>query len=134
MSSRRTAFFNGNKGEVWLNGTKIGAVSKGKVVKKQNYEEIPAESGDGVIRVPTNHTIEVNFTFRSTGEEFDIDMFNLGEDVSLIMSNANINDTARRRIKCDGLTWDEQVLIDFEKHKVQEIELAGQAETADILE
>lgn len=84
--------------------------------------------------MPTNHTIEVTVTFRSTGEEFDIDMFNLGEDVSIIMSNSNINDTTRRRIKCDGLTWDEQTLIDFEKHKVQEIELSGQAETYEILE
>lgn len=134
MASRRTAFFNGNKGEIWCNGVKIGTASKGKVVKKLNYEEIPAESGDGVIRVPTNHTIEVTVTFRSTGEEFDIDMFNLGEDVSIIMSNSNINDTTRRRIKCDGLTWDEQTLIDFEKHKVQEIELSRQAETYEILE
>ena len=61
-------------------------------------------------------------------------MFNLNEDISLIASNSNIADSSRRRVRCDGVTFDEQTLIDFEKHKVQEIELNGQAESAEILE
>lgn len=135
MASKRTTYFNGSSGELWVLGEKIGTVSKGKVVKKQNYEEIPnPDVKGGVIRVPTNHTWEISFTFRPTGEQDKIDMFNLDEDVAVIMSNANIADTARRRVKCDGVTFDEQSLIDFEKHKVGEIELSGQAETVETLE
>lgn len=134
MASKRTEYFNGNSGEVWITGTKVGTVSKGKVVKKQNYEEIPAPDGNGVVRVPTFETIEVAMTFRPTGAEWEIDAFNLDEDVTVIMANSNIADTARRRVRCDGVTFDEQSLINFEKHKVEEVELSGQAETAEILE
>ena len=73
-------------------------------------------------------------TYRPTGAEWEIDAFNLNEDITVIMANSNIADTARRRVKCDGVTFDEQSLINFEKHKVEEVELSGQAETADILE
>ena len=134
MASKRTEYFNGNSGEVWIVGTKVGTVSKGKVVKKQNYEEIPAPDGNGVVRVPTFETIEVAMTFRPTGAEWEIDAFNLDEDVTVIMANSNIADTARRRVRCDGVTFDEQSLINFEKHKVEEVELSGQAETVEILE
>ena len=134
MASKRTEYFNGNSGEVWITGTKVGTVSKGKVVKKQNYEEIPAPDGNGVVRVPTFETIEVAMTFRPTGAEWEIDAFNLDEDVTVIMANSNIADTARRRVRCDWVTFDEQSLINFEKHKVEEVELSGQAETAEILE
>lgn len=134
MASKRTEYFNGNSGEVWITGTKVGTVSKGKVVKKQNYEEIPAPDGNGVVRVPTFETIEVAMTFRPTGAECEIDAFNLDEDVTVIMANSNIADTARRRVRCDGVTFDEQSLINFEKHKVEEVELSGQAETVEILE
>lgn len=134
MASKRTEYFNGNNGELWIAGTKIGTASKGKVVKKQNYEEVPnPDVLGGVIRVPTNHTWEISLTYRPTGVE-EIDMFNLEEDIAVIMSNANIADTTRKRIKCDGVTFDEQSLINFEKHKVEEIELSGQAETVEILE
>ena len=134
MASKRTEFFNGNSGEVWTAGTKVGTISKGKVTIKQNYEDIPAIDGDGTIRVPTYKTIEVSMTYRPTGAEWEIDAFNLNEDITVIMANSNIADTARRRVKCDGVTFDEQSLINFEKHKVEEVELSGQAETADILE
>lgn len=135
MASKRTEYFNGNSGELWAVGTKIGTVSKGRIVKKQNYEEIPnPDVSGGVIRVPTNHTWEISFTFRPTGAEREIDMYNLDEDIAVIMSDSNIADTARRRIKCDGVTFDEQSLINFEKHKVEEIELSGQAETVEELE
>lgn len=134
MASKRTEYFNGNSGEVWIAGTKVGTVSKGKIVKKQNYEEIPAPDGNGVVRVPTFETIEVAMTFRLTGAEWEIDAFNLDEDITVIMANSNIADTARRRVRCDGVTFDEQSLINFEKHKVEEVELSGQAETAEILE
>ena len=50
MASKRTEFFNGNSGEVWIAGTKVGTISKGKVTIKQNYEDIPAIDGDGTIK------------------------------------------------------------------------------------
>ena len=134
MSSKRTEYFNGNKGELWIGGTQIGTCSKCKITKKITYEEIPAPTGNGFIRVPVSENYEVSATFRSNGAEQDVDMFNLDEDVSLIASNSNIADSSRRRVRCDGVTFDEQTLIDFEKHKVQEIELNGQAESAEILE
>ena len=134
MASKRTEFFNGNKGELWIAGTQVGTCSKCKITKKITYEDIPAINGNGFIRVPVAENYEIAATFRSNGEEFDIDMFNLEEDISVIASNSNIADTARRRVRCDGVTFDEQTLIDFEKHKVQEVELNGQAESAEILE
>ena len=134
MASKRTDFFNGNKGELWIAGVLIGTCSKCKITKKINYEEIPAPTGNGFIRVPASENYEISASFRSNGEEYDIDMFNLNEDISLIASNSNIADSSRRRVRCDGVTFDEQTLIDFEKHKVQEIELNGQAESAEILE
>ena len=56
-------------------------------------------------------------------------MFNLDEDITVIMNDANINGTKKRRVKCDGVTFDEETLISFEKGKVKEITLNGQAET-----
>ena len=61
-------------------------------------------------------------------------MFNHNEDISVIMANSNISDTKRNRIKLDGVTFDEETLMNFEKHKVEEVELTGQAETSDWLE
>lgn len=134
MASKRVEFFNGNSGEVWIAGTKIGTISKGKIVKKQNYEEIPALEGDGRIRVPSDSTIEVSMSYRPTGEYWSVDMFNLEEDVTVIMANTNIVSGAKRRVKCISVTFDEQSLINFEKHKIEEIELNGQAEKIEILE
>ena len=48
---------------------------------------------------------------------------------TIIMNDANINGTKKRRVKCDGVTFDEETLISFEKGKVKEITLNGQAET-----
>lgn len=134
MASKRTEYFNGNKGELWIAGTQIGTCSKCKIVKKITYEEIPAPTGDGFVRVPVAVNYEVSALFRSNGQEYDVDMFNLNEDISVIASNSNIADSTRRRVRCDGVTFDEQTLIDFEKHKVQEIEINGQAESVEILE
>lgn len=73
-------------------------------------------------------------TYRRTGTEREIEMFNHNEDISVIMANSNISDTKRNRIKLDGVTFDEETLMNFEKHKVEEVELTGQAETSDWLE
>ena len=56
-------------------------------------------------------------------------MFNLDEDITVIMNDANINGTKKQRTKCDGVTFDERTRASFEKGKVKEIQLTGQAET-----
>ena len=56
-------------------------------------------------------------------------MFNLDEDITVIMNDANINGTKKQRVKCDGVTFDERTRVYFEKGKVKEISVAGQAET-----
>lgn len=130
MAHKRSGYHNGNAGEVWVAGVKIGTCNKGEVKTKYNYEEVdnPDVPG-GKIRVLVGETHEVSFTYKSTGTEEEIDMFNLDEDITVIMNDANINGTKKRRVKCDGVTFDEETLISFEKGKVKEITLNGQAET-----
>lgn len=127
----RNEFFNGNKGQVWIDGIPVLTCTKAKIVKKIKYEEIPAIEGEGNKRIPVGHTIEVNLAFKLNGKE-SIDL--TSNDITLIAANTNINGMITKRVKCDGLTFDEEVLLDFEKGKIGEIELAGQAETYDILQ
>ena len=130
MSSKRSGYHNGNSGEVWIAGKKVGTCNKGEVKTKYNYEEVDnPEVPGGKIRVLTGKTNEISVSYKSTGTEEEIDMFNLDEDITVIMNDANINGTKKRRVKCDGVTFDEETLISFEKGKVKEITLNGQAET-----
>lgn len=132
--AQRTRYFNGNKGKAWVAGSKIPTTFKGHADKVQNYEEIPAENGDGVIRVPTSSKLELSISYKKTGAEWEIDMFDLEKDITVILAEENIDGSIRRRCKFDGVTWDKQSLINFEKQKVGEVELTGQAETHEILE
>lgn len=134
MEAKRTSYYNGNSGEVWIAGTLIGTCSKGEVKTKNNYEEVdnPTVPG-GKIRVLTGFTHEITLTYKSTGTEEEVDMFNLSKDITVILNDANINGTKKKRVKCDGVTFDENVHISFEKGKVKEIQLQGQAETVTIL-
>lgn len=130
MSSKRSGYHNGNSGEVWVAGKKVGTCNKGEVKTKYNYEEVDnPEVPGGKIRVLTGKINEISVSYKSTGTEEEIDMFNLDEDITVIMNDANINGTKKRRVKCDGVTFDEETLISFEKGKVKEITLNGQAET-----
>ncbi|WP_293958302.1 hypothetical protein [uncultured Fusobacterium sp.] len=130
MSSKRSGYHNGNSGEVWIAGKKVGTCNKGEVKTKYNYEEVDnPEVPGGKIRVLTGKINEISVSYKSTGTEEEIDMFNLDEDITVIMNDANINGTKKRRVKCDGVTFDEETLISFEKGKVKEITLNGQAET-----
>lgn len=130
MSSKRSGYHNGNNGEVWVAGKKVGTCNKGEVKTKYNYEEVDnPEVPGGKIRVLTGKINEISVSYKSTGTEEEIDMFNLDEDITVIMNDANINGTKKRRVKCDGVTFDEETLISFEKGKVKEITLNGQAET-----
>ena len=130
MSSKRSGYHNGNSGEVWIAGKKVGTCNKGEEKTKYNYEEVDnPEVPGGKIRVLTGKINEISVSYKSTGTEEEIDMFNLDEDITVIMNDANINGTKKRRVKCDGVTFDEETLISFEKGKVKEITLNGQAET-----
>ena len=130
MSSKRSGYHNGNSGEVWIAGKKVGTCNKGEVKTKYNYEEVDnPEVPGGKIRVLTGKINEISVSYKSTGTEEEIDIFNLDEDITIIMNDANINGTKKRRVKCDGVTFDEETLISFEKGKVKEITLNGQAET-----
>ncbi|MEG0730382.1 MAG: hypothetical protein RR421_03650, partial [Cetobacterium sp.] len=107
--------------------------TKSKAVRKNKYEEIPAPIGDGTVRVKVGETIEFSGTFKFLGSE-NLDAFNESEDISLILANTNISGKITKRLKLDGVTFDEEVLVDFEKNKVAEIELSGQAETMEWLQ
>ena len=63
-----------------------------------------------------------------------MDAFNESDDISLIVATTNISGNVTKRLKLDGVTFDEEVLVDFEKNKVTEIELSGQAETFEWLQ
>lgn len=130
MSSKRSGYHNGNSGEVWIAGKKVGTCNKGEVKTKYNYEEVDnPEVPGGKIRVLTGKINEISVSYKSTGTEEEIDMFNLDEDITVIMNDANINGTKKQRIKCDGVTFDERTRASFEKGKVKEIQMTGQAET-----
>lgn len=130
---KKNDYFNGNKGKLWINGIEVATCTKGKAVRKISYEEIPAPVGDGKVRIKTGETIEVNVTFKLLGRE-NFDAFNETEDTSLILSDENISSGVTKRVKLDGLTFDEEVLVNFEKGKVGEVELTGQAETMEWLQ
>lgn len=129
---KKNDYFNGNKGKLWINGIAVLTVSKSKVIRKIKYEEVPAPIGDGTIRIKVGETVEFTGTFKSTDEDFD--GFNESQDISLVLSNENIAGNITKRLKLEGVTFDEETLIDFEKGKVFEIELSGQAETFDWLQ
>lgn len=131
--AKKNDFFNGNKGQLWINGKEVLSVIKAKVIRKIKYEDVPSQFGDGNTRVKVGETIEFSGTFKYFGTE-DMDAFNENEDISLIVANSNISSKVTKRLKLDGVTFDEETLIDFEKGKVQEVELSGQAETYDWLQ
>ena len=125
MSTENKTLFNGNDATVWINGIPVLFCTKGKIVKKIEYEEIPAPTGGGKKRIEVGHTIEVSMTCKSTGtENVSLD----SDDIEVIMADINIGGTLLKKIKASGVTFDEQTLIDFEKNKVTELELTGQAE------
>lgn len=123
----KKGFFNGNNGVVWVNGIPLLNCHKAKAVKKPKYEEIPAITGGGTVRVEVGHTYEISLAYRPSGIEKA--SFLTSDDLSIIMSNVNIGGTFFEKAKLEGITFDEETIIDFEKNKVQEIELSGQAET-----
>ncbi|MGL6113504.1 MAG: phage tail tube protein [Cetobacterium sp.] len=119
-------YFNGNKGQLWLNGKEILTVKKCKVVRKPKYEEIPDGMTGGTRRVLVGHTIEFSGTFIYLGNE-DLDLFNESEEVDGVIANTNMAGKVTKRLKLLDMTFDEETLLDFERGKVQEIELSGQA-------
>lgn len=123
--------FTGNSAIVWINGLPILTCHKGKVVKKIKYEDIPAETGGGTERIEVGHSYEISLSYRPTG--FEKGALLISSDMSIIMTNVNNNGTMLEKVKLEGITFDEETLIDFEKNKLQEIELSGQAATVKTL-
>lgn len=123
---KKNEYFNGNKGQLWLNGKEVLTVKKVKVVRKTKYEEIPDGNTGGIRRVPVGYTIEFSGTFIYSGLE-NLDLFNESEEIDGIVANTNMSGKVTKRLKLLDMTFDEEILIDFEIGKVQEVELAGQA-------
>lgn len=123
---KKNDHFNGNKGQLWLNGKEVLTVEKVKVVRKPKYEEVPDGKTGGVRRVEVGHTIEFSGTFVYSGKE-DLDLFNVSEEIDGIVANTNMSGNVTKRLKLMDMTFDEETLIDFETGKVQRIELSGQA-------
>lgn len=123
---KKNEYFNGNKGQLWLNGKEILTVKKAKVVRKPKYEEVPDGNTGGIRRVVVGYTIEFSGTFIYSGLE-NLDLFNESEEIDGIIANTNMSGKVTKRLKLLDMTFDEETLVDFENGKVQEIELAGQA-------
>jgi len=123
---KKNEYFNGNKGQLWLNGKEVLTVKKVKVVRKPKYEEVPDGNTGGTRRVEVGYTIDFSGTFIYSGLE-ELDLFNQSEEIDGIVANTNMSGKVTKRLKLLDMTFDEEVLVDFEKGKVQEMELAGQA-------
>ena len=126
----KNSFFSGNNGEVWVDGKKVLTCHKGSIVENIEYEEIPDPDNPGLTqRVEVGRNYDVSISFRPTGEE---DFFVLSDDdISVIMSDKNIRKDITKRYKAIGVTFDTNPLINFERKKVQEIELTGKAVSAE---
>ena len=118
---------NGNKGAIWINGIPILDCYKASIEKKIDYEDIahPTKPG-GKIRVEVGHTIEVSFAFKKTLVTKIIDFES--DDITLIVTDINNNNTVIETTEASGITFDSTVIKAFEIGKVGEIEMAGQAE------
>lgn len=130
---KKNDYFNGNKGKVWINGIPAITITKGKAIRKIKYEEVSIPGKDTSARVKVGETIEVSLTLKLLGDE-DFDAFNESEDISVIIVNENISGKILKRLKLDGVTFDEESLVDFEKGKVGEVELSGQAQSYEWLQ
>lgn len=118
---------SGNKGTIWINGIPILNCYKASIEKKIEYEEIPHPTKPGSkIRVEVGYTIEVGFAFKKTLETKLIDFGS--DDITMIMTDTNNNTTVVETTEASGITFDSTVIKAFEKGKVGEIEMSGQAE------
>jgi len=118
---------SGNKGTIWINGIPILDCYKASIEKKIDYEEIPHPTKPGAkIRVEVGHTIEISFAFKKTLLTKVIDFES--DDITMIMTDINNNNTVLSTTEASGITFDSTVIEAFEKNKVGEIEMSGQAE------
>lgn len=118
---------SGNKGTIWINGIPILNCYKAKIEKKIDYEEVPHPTIPGSkVRVELGYTIEVSFAFKKTLETKVIDFSS--DDITMIMTDINNNNTVVSTTEASGITFDSPIIEAFEKGKVGEIEMPGQAE------
>lgn len=127
-------FFSGNNGEVWIGGKKVLTCHKASLVENIEYEEIPDPTNPGnTQRIEIGRNYDVSISYRPTGEE-EFDAFLKDDDISIILSNKNIRGDKGVRYKAIGVTFDKNTLVEFERKKVQEIELPGKAVTVEKLQ
>lgn len=120
-------YFSGNDGKIWINGLPVLDCSQASIEKKIEYEEVPnPKSPGGKVRVPIGHTIEVGFTFKKTLTNKFIDWES--DDITIIVTDINLDGTVIETTEASGVTFDSTVIAAFEKGKVGEMEMAGQAE------
>lgn len=121
--------FDGNNGTIWVNNLPCLTCFKAEAKKKISYEDRAATIGSGSVRVPVGHTIEVSFSIMKTGVE-DFDSMDRPD---MIFTEVNAQGTIVKTVKCGAITFDEITLASFEKKKVGEIEMSGQAETYEVI-
>lgn len=133
---KKNDYFNGNKGELWVNGKQVMTAMKVNSKRKFKYEEFPSPIGDGTVRVKIGEEIEISIAFKLTSEDepHKFDAFNESEDIEIIAADTNMSGTSAKRGKFTGITFDEESLINWEKNKLGEIELTGKAEEFDWLQ
>lgn len=124
--TKKTDFFNGNSGNVWIKGEQVGHVTKGSITKQIEYEDVPLSTG-GNARIEVGHKYAITISYKKVGSE-NITALSSSDDIDVILANSNMNGEVQKRYKAIGVTFDEETLIDFEKRKVQEIELKGECE------
>jgi hypothetical protein len=128
MDIKGNLAFDGNNGTIWVKGLPILTVSKAEAKKKISYEDVPATTGGGNVRIEVGHTIEVSFSMLKTGLE-NFEGTGLFSKPDMIFTEVNAQKTLIKTVKCSGITFDEITLASFEKNKVGMIEMTGQAET-----
>ncbi|WP_163468470.1 phage tail tube protein [Fusobacterium sp. IOR10] len=124
--TKKTDFFNGNSGNVWVRGEQVGQIIKGSISKQIEYEDVPLSTG-GNARVEVGHKFSIAITYKKIGSE-NVKAFSSSDDIDVILANKNMSGEKQKRFKAIGVTFDEETLIDFEKRKVQEVELKGECE------
>lgn len=127
-------FFSGNNGEVWVDGKKVITCHKASIVENIEYEEVPDPMNPGnTQRVEIGRNYDVTISYRPTGEE-EFNAFLTEDDVSVIVSDKNIRKDKTKRYKAVGVTFDTNTLVNFERKKVEEIELTGKAVSVEKLQ
>lgn len=123
---------NGNRGKLMINGIPILTCTTANIEKKIEYGEEPHPTiPGGKLRIELGHTIEVSFSFKKTLETKILDF--TSDDITIIVTDINNNGTVIETTEASGITFDSHYIKAFEKGKVGEIEMSGQAQDMRVL-